>query len=359
MSSLAITRLSRSRRARPARISPISITSLFYLAIIFVLFLQGQVRAIAFLTGAAILVFFLIAFYLVFLMRWNRRFSDRELTCAQLCAAIVMMLAVFAVDRRAELSLTPFLLVVFSQATYRLTTKTLTTVSAVSMVSYLAIILLRGCDDSAAFQCDVMAWLVTTVTLPFVCAAGKQIQLLRQALKSTRHQLQQIEEKAIRDELTGLVNRRQLVTELDAAIAHANAHGSTFCLAVIDVDHFKDINDRHGHLVGDLILREFARIAEDSVRDSDIFGRYGGDEFMHILPDTELKGAVMHAERLRVHTHFLDVHSVMPDKSVSLSIGVAQYRAGETADALIERADAGLYRAKERGRNRVDWVDSE
>ena len=198
-----------------------------------------------------------------------------------------------------------------------------------------------------------------SVTLPFVCAAGKQIQLLRQALKSTRHQLQQIEEKAIRDELTGLVNRRQLVAELDASIAHANTHGSTFCLAVIDVDHFKDINDRHGHLVGDLILREFSRIAEDSVRDSDIFGRYGGDEFMHILPDTELKGAVMHAERLRVHTHFLDVTNVLPEKSLSLSIGVAQYRAGETADALIERADAGLYRAKERGRNRVDWVDSE
>lgn len=359
MSSPSTTRPLRSRRARPARISPISIASLLYLAIIFVLFLQGVVQAIAFLTGATMLVFFLLAFYIAFSLKWNRRFFDPSLTFAQMCAAVVMMLTVFALDRHTQSALVPFLLVVFSQATYRLTSRTLTVVSVGSMIAYLAVILMRGCEDAAAFRYDVMAWVVSTVTLPLVSATGRHIQVLRLALKSTRHQLQQIEEKAIRDELTGLYNRRQLVTELDNAVTQANAQGSTFCLAVIDVDHFKDINDRHGHLVGDLILREFSRIARDSIRDSDIFGRYGGDEFMQILPDTELKGAVMHAERLRVHTHFLDVKSVMPEKSVSLSIGVAQYRAGETADSLIERADAGLYRAKERGRNRVDWVDGE
>ena len=357
MSSLSTTQRPRSRRARPARISPISISSLIYLAIIFVLFLQGIVQAIAFLTAAALLVFFLLAFYLVFSLQWNTRLFDPGLTCPQLCAAVMMMLTVFAVDCHTQFVLGPFLLVIFSQAAYRLRSSTLTTVSVGSMVAYLAIILLRGCDDVTAFRCDVMAWVVCTVTLPLVSATGKQIQVLRHALKSTRHRLQKIEEKAIRDELTGLVNRRQLVEELNAAVMQSNAQGSSFCLAIIDVDHFKDINDRHGHLIGDLILREFADVARNSIRDSDILGRYGGDEFMQILPDTELKGAVMHAERLRVHAHFLNVHNVMPQKSISLSIGVAQYRGGETADSLIERADAGLYRAKERGRNRVDWVD--
>lgn len=305
------------------------------------------------------LVFFLLAFYAIFALRWNKRLLDSSMTSAQLCAAILMMLTVFAVDRHTQIVLGAFLLVVFSQATYRLSSATLTGLSVGSMAGYLTIILMRGCDDADAFRFDVMVWVVTTVTLPLVTATGSQIQALRQALRFTRHQLKQIEEKAIRDELTGLYNRRQLSVELELAITQANTQGSTFCLALIDVDHFKDINDKHGHLVGDVILREFARIARDSIRDSDIFGRYGGDEFMQILRDTELKGAVMHAERLRVHAHFLDVHSVMPEKSISLSIGVAQYRAGETAEGLIERADAGLYRAKARGRNRVDWVDAE
>ena len=320
--------------------SHISISSLLYLTIIFVLFLQHLVRPSAFLIGATLLVFFMLGFYVVFALRWNKQFFDSSMTFAKTCAAVVTMLTVFAVDRRSQLALSPFLLVIFSQATFRLAPSLLAGLSVTSMMGYLAIILLRDFDDTAAFRVDVMAWGVTTVALPLVTTMGIKIQALRTALRFTRHQLAQIEEKAVRDELTGLYNRRQLIAELDTAITQANTQGTTFCLAVIDVDHFKDINDRHGHLVGDMILREFARIARDSVRDSDVLGRYGGDEFMQILRDTELKGAVMHAERLRVHAHFLEVHSVMPEKSISLSIGIAQYRAGETADSLIERADA-------------------
>ena len=355
----SITRRHLARPARPARISQISISCLLYLTIIFVFFLQDRVNPVAFLVGGTLLVIFLLGFYIVFALRWNKRFFDSSLTCAQTCAAVLTMLTVFAYDRQSQLALGPFLLVVFSQATFRLKPKVLAGLSVGSVIVYLLIILLRGANDTEAFRFDVLAWGVTTVALPLVTTMGIKVQTLRQALRFTRHQLAQIEEKAVRDELTGLYNRRQLVAELDAAITLANAQGATFCLAVIDVDHFKDINDRHGHLVGDMILREFARMTRDTVRDSDVLGRYGGDEFMQILRDTELKGAVMHAERLRIHAHFLEVPSVMPEKSISLSIGIAQYRPGETAENLIERADAGLYRAKQRGRNRVEWVDVE
>lgn len=320
--------------------------------------MHDWVSPVAFLAGASLLVFFLLGFYLIFTLRWNKRFLDSSLTCAQTCAAVFTMLTVFVLDRQSQLALGPFLLVVFSQATFRLKPKVLAGLSVCGMTIYLLIILLRGGGGTDAFRFDVMTWGVTTVALPLVTTLGSKIQALRQALRLTRYRLAQIEEKAVRDELTGLYNRRQLIVELDAAIAHANTQASTFCLAIIDVDHFKNINDKHGHLVGDMILREFARVARDSVRDSDILGRYGGDEFMQILRGTELKGAVMHAERLRVHAHFLQVQSVLPEKSISLSIGIAQYRAGETAESLIERADAGLYRAKERGRNRVEWIDA-
>lgn len=358
MPSPSITHRQRSTPSRPAKVSPISISTLLYLTIIFALFLREGVSREAFLAGATLLVFFLLVFYVIFTLGWNKRFFDSSLTGAQTCAAVVTMLTVFALDRQSQIALNPFLLVVFSQATFRLKPKALVTLSAGSMLTYLLIILLHGMDNLDAFRVDVMTWGATTVALPLVTTMGAKIHTLRQALHFTRHRLAQVEEKAVRDELTGLYNRRQLMAELDAAIVQANSQGSTFCLAVIDVDHFKHINDRHGHLVGDMILREFASVARESIRESDILGRYGGDEFMHILRGTGLKGAVMHAERLRVHTHFLQVHSVMPEKSISLSIGIAQYRLGETAENLIERADAGLYRAKERGRNRVEWIDA-
>lgn len=311
----------------------------------------------AFLGGAALLIFFLLFFFTVFACKWTTRLRDPSMTVAQMCAAIAVMLTVFALDRSAHLALGPFLLVIFSQSTFRIKPVTLGILSAGCMTAYLALIFMQSPQSGDTFQRDILAWMVVTVALPLVTTMGAQVYALRQALKSTRHQLQQIEEKAIRDELTGLYNRRQLIIELDAAIEQATQHGTTFCLAIIDVDHFKTINDKQGHLVGDYVLREFARVAQESIRDSDIFGRYGGDEFMQILLDTELKGAVMHAERLRVHAHFLDLQNAMPAKSISLSIGIAQYRLGENAESLIERADAGLYRAKERGRNRVEWID--
>ena len=355
------SKLSKRRRAsatHPPRISPIGTTSILFVAITFAEVLQGAVQIVALITGAAMLVFFLSVFYLLFRLRWHKRCRDASLTMAQLGAAMLLMLSVFAIDQSVQWILGPFLLVIFSQAAFRVEPAALGVLSAVCMIGYLALLFVSEPARADQFQRGILIWLAMAVTLPLICTMSAHVYGLRQALKSTRHQLLQIEEKAIRDELTGLYNRRQLVLELDAAIAHASQHGTTFCLAIIDVDHFKNINDKQGHLVGDVVLREFARIASESTRDTDIFGRYGGDEFMQILRDTELKGAVMHAERLRVHAHFLDLRNVMPAKSISLSIGVAQYRAGENAEKLIERADAGLYRAKERGRNRVEWIDT-
>ena len=359
---MPVTSIKRSKRQKPEnlrKISPISVASLLYLGTVFIFFQQGMVSAAAFLSGASMVTLSLLAFYAMFALRWNLRFFEPSLTFAQITVSVLTMLTVSYLDRAAQLALGPFMLIAFSYGVFRLTSSALAVLSVGSMATYLAMILVRasqlGFDDG--FRIDLLQWVVVTLTLPLMVSVGTQIRQLRQALKATRHQLQQFEEKSIRDELTGLYNRRQLQVELDHAITLANEQGVNFCLCLIDVDHFKDINDRYGHLVGDLILREFSRVARDSIRDSDILGRYGGDEFMHILPDTGLKGAVMHAERLRVHAHFLNLQSVMPQKSISLSIGVAQYRAGEDAASLIERADAALYRSKEHGRNRVEWID--
>jgi diguanylate cyclase (GGDEF)-like protein len=347
---------------QPTRIAPISqtsIASLLYLLTIFVFFEQGLVSPLAFLAGAGLMAGFLVLFFVLFRFRINTRFREPSLTSAQITASVITMLTVSYLDRNAQIVLGPFMLVAFSYGTFRLGSATLAGLAVGSMSAYLAMILTRNfpAGYSDTLRMDLLQWVIVALTLPLMVSVGTQVRKLRAALKTTRRQLQQFEEKAIRDELTGLYNRRHLHTELVAAIARADQQGIPFCLCLIDVDHFKDINDQHGHLVGDVILREFAQVARDSIRDSDVIGRYGGDEFMQILPDTDLKGAVMHAERLRVYAHFLDLQGVLPPHAISLSIGVAQYRPAETVTALIERADTALYRAKERGRNRVEWID--
>ena len=180
---------------------------------------------------------------------------------------------------------------------------------------------------------------------------------MRKILDITRHQLSHYEKQASRDELTGLYNRRQLQIELEQAKLRAVFSSVPFCLCLIDIDHFKEINDKSGHLAGDMVLRRFARLARDSIRSSDIFGRYGGDEFMKILPDTDLQGSIVHAERLRLLASQLDYQDVLAQPRISISIGAAQYRHGEPITTLIQRADKALYRAKQLGRNRVEWIE--
>jgi diguanylate cyclase len=263
-------------------------------------------------------------------------------------------------ERTTQVALAPFILMAFSFGIFRLSPRTLAIMAAGCLLAYLSIVLLRGHeeDSGVAFRAELMQWVVLALTLPAMIALGRQIQSLRHLLNATRYQLEHYEEKSVRDDLTGLYNRRQLKSELEQARLQANTDNVPFCMCLIDVDRFKEINDTNGHLAGDAILKEFAKVASNSIRDSDILGRYGGDEFLLLLKDTDLKGAVMHAERLRVYAHFLDFQKILAQKHISLSIGVAQYRPGEKINDLMSRADSALYQAKQLGRNRVEWIES-
>lgn len=352
--------INRRKKAQSAPLPRISYGGLcisLYVLTLFVFYQRDFISNITFITGAAMVLCLSVLFYTVFKTGLNKRFADPTLTAPQILASTFTMLAVAYLDRSTQIALGPFMLIAFSAGLFRLPIRSQILLAILCLGAYLGMILLRNHQHPhrADFDTDLMQWLVLTLTLPSMIAVGNHIRQLRTVLNSTRYQLEHYEEKAIRDELTGLYNRRQLQIELDQAKLQANSLSIPFCICLIDIDHFKTINDKNGHLVGDAILREFARIARETIRDSDIFGRYGGDEFMQILPDTDLKGAVMHAERLRVYAHFLDFHKILPQKNISISIGVAQYRNGEKISDLIERADVALYRAKQLGRNRVEW----
>lgn len=163
-------------------------------------------------------------------------------------------------------------------------------------------------------------------------------------------------EMAITDPLTGLANRRYFERQLAMMVNQATGRGRPLSLLVIDIDHFKLINDTYGHLAGDAVLAEFARRLKGSVRGIDLSGRFGGEEFVVAMPDTDMPTALAIAERLRTHissTQF-KVDGAPEPVAVTVSVGVGGVDARvETPTDLIARADAALYEAKRSGRNRV------
>jgi two-component system cell cycle response regulator len=167
---------------------------------------------------------------------------------------------------------------------------------------------------------------------------------------------------ALTDELTGLYNRRYVFAHLNELLQRQGAGGGETAVMLVDIDHFKEVNDRHGHLAGDAVLRELAERAVRHVRSVDLVGRLGGEEFVVVMPDTSLAGAVVVAERLRIAV--ADEHFIPRGQgdtlAVTVSIGIAVTGAGvDTQDTLLKRADDALYAAKRAGRNRVIALTAE
>jgi diguanylate cyclase (GGDEF)-like protein len=161
-----------------------------------------------------------------------------------------------------------------------------------------------------------------------------------------------IQEQAATDDLTGLVNRRRFLEVLESEIVRAETLGTHLSLLLVDLDHFKLVNDRFGHQAGDQLLRKFAARTLVHLRDVDVAARLGGDEFALLLPETALDGAETVAERLRRSPQALPV-AAKDVPIVTASVGVAQHAPGEVGDDLLRRADVALYEAKSEGRNRV------
>ena len=199
-----------------------------------------------------------------------------------------------------------------------------------------------------ALLCAVMA-----VTFPWFVYIGERVKRLERGLADASIELDDVEQAAWRDELTGLYNRRAINVALDEAKQRADAIDEPLSICVIDLDHFKRFNDELGHLEGDAVLRAFTHAVQVASRPTDILGRYGGEEFIQILPATDLAGAVREAERVRLLVSALELPVSRPVGALTVSIGVAQYQAHEKPMQTFARADAALGRAKAAGRDRV------
>jgi diguanylate cyclase (GGDEF)-like protein len=157
------------------------------------------------------------------------------------------------------------------------------------------------------------------------------------------------------DSLTGLYNHRFFQERLGEEVKRSERHARPLALLLLDIDHFKEFNDTHGHITGDAVLREVSRLLLESSRVEDIVARYGGEEFAMILPETACEGAGVFADRVKraFESDRLTEPDLPRDMKITVSIGVAGWTAESTKESLLEAADQALYRAKREGRNRV------
>jgi diguanylate cyclase (GGDEF)-like protein len=224
---------------------------------------------------------------------------------------------------------------------------------------YIYAILLTGRSEARDVVQGLDAGADDYITKPFDSnelrvrlRAGRRILELQSALLDAQRILR---DKAIHDPLTALWNRTQALEALDRDVARARREGAPVSVLMVDLDHFKNVNDTFGHIAGDAVLREAARRIRDAVRQYDVVGRYGGEEFVVVLPGCEADAAKSRADRIRMTIGGASIDTSEGVVSVTASIGTASYPdVGRTSEELIRAADAALYRAKRSGRDRVE-----
>lgn len=162
---------------------------------------------------------------------------------------------------------------------------------------------------------------------------------------------QEIMHLAIKDPLTNIYNRRHFNEELRKEIDRAARYERKLSVIILDIDHFKNVNDTFGHQTGDYVLRELAMLIGKHIRKTDIFARYGGEEFCILMPETDITGATEFADKIR---SIIERHPFKDVKQIMASFGVSEYKKGDDSFSLIKRTDDALYIAKSKGRNRVE-----
>jgi diguanylate cyclase len=290
----------------------------------------------------------------------NDRFEDHYLTLFQIAGHVAIQLAFLLAIPRIGFAFIGVLFLIFEVGALRMTSRQATIAWTLTTMGLAPIFLFTKIPVGLPVGTDIerLAALFCFVLTIGQCAfAGLYGSSLRKTLYQRSIELKEankrIEELAELDELTGSFNRRCIMRMLDDELARAHRSKAPCSIALIDLDWFKRVNDAYGHPTGDEVLRTFAITVFANIRHIDRFGRYGGEEFLLVLPDTPDGVAARMLDRLRAIVAELDWSAFSPGLRITISAGIATLRPDESPDALLARADSALYAAKERGRNRI------
>jgi diguanylate cyclase (GGDEF)-like protein len=301
-----------------------------------------------------------VAFYAAFRGGLNLRFRDPSLTTEMAGAAILFLSYIMYHAPSARDALTLFYPVAMLFGVLRLSAKRLMVLAMLALVAHGTMLHLSYLREREYFDEDaaITEMVVMMIVLPWFAVMGGYVNRLRLRIADSNRVLKgafdRIEQLAQHDELTGVYNRRYLMEALARERSRAERLGAPFSICLLDIDHFKAINDTHGHAAGDAVLRHLPDVAAAGLRGFDVFGRLGGEEFLIVLPGTDLAGALVVAERVRAAVETAGFPGLPAGGRVSVTLGVAQRGRGEEISALLDRADRALYAGKAAGRNRVE-----
>lgn len=289
---------------------------------------------------------------------WNRRLRDPSMTMAQMALALAYNAAAFAIAGPVRGIALGVLAVILCFGVFRLTRRQVVAMLAYGLLVYAAAMtLVRRLAPDEPLELTLAYGLTIFVTLvasTLFCLRVIQVQ------EKTQDMLQAVQrerERATRDELTGLHNRRFMLEVMQFEGARARRSGQTLLMAQFDLDHFKAVNDTHGHAAGDQALQVFARVVQENVRESDVLARWGGEEFVLLMGQTDADYASLLLERVRRAVERTPVHLASGAQlRLTVSVGVASLRSDETPLGLLHRVDQALYRAKRQGRNQIVWA---
>ncbi len=298
-------------------------------------------------------------FYVAMRTGWNLRFADPSLTLPQIVAALTWICGAYGITNEGHggtLILFALVLVfgIFNMNAQRARISTIYAVVAMG-----ATMAYKGWSDPGHYPVKIewMYFVFVATVMPMISQLAAQLNRMRERLKDQKRELEsaleQIQEMAIRDELTGLVNRRHITEVLGEHAARSKRGVVKFWVALIDLDHFKRVNDTWGHPVGDEVLRGFAQMAKEVLRETDVIGRWGGEEFLVVMLVVPPSDPVAGLERLRARLAGAQISDSVPDLRVSFSAGLAAFGPGDSIEQAVDRADKALYQAKAQGRNRT------
>ncbi|MBC7994812.1 MAG: GGDEF domain-containing protein [Rhizobacter sp.] len=289
----------------------------------------------------------------------NLRYAEPSLTVPQMVFAILCGAVGYAIAGRGRGGAFPILMVIFMFSMYSLPPATVLRTSFFAVAVFGITMLVMAHRNPAVYE-PAVEWghfIMIAIMVPAIAVLAGQLSRLRDRLRRQKKDialaLARIQELATRDELTGLINRRHMLELMEQERQRGVRSGQSFCIAVIDIDDFRHINDKHGHAFADQLLRRFANEALNAIRISDLLCRWDGKEFLLMLSNTRASLGRVSLERLRERIQALPVELQGAAMHMSFCAGVTEHHAGETVADTVQRAEHALLNAKAGGHNRV------
>lgn len=312
-------------------------------------------------------------YYIAIRSGFSRRFKDPSLLLPQVATAVVLALLMIHFSNESRSVFLMLFFSIFFFGLFGLDTRQFLWLTTGTTIGYIAMIAWEFHSqplNTDVFRLELLRFMALVMMMLWLSFLGGYIARMRSTLASKKNALAEALDKlqviSIHDELTGAFNRRHLMDIIEHEKERTDRFGETFSICILDLDHFKRFNDEFGHQVGDEILQGFSQRMRTQARGMDMlgrqepdntFGRYGGEEFLLVLPHTPQSGAMQCVERIRRSVNASPFETSSGPLVATFSAGIAEYTRGETVVETLNRADAALYKAKKNGRNRSEHAD--